>query len=166
MKQWISLLFAALAVFALVGCSPATDYSANAKEFSKSGMTLTLTEEFRELSYEGYTACYESQNVAVYVFKEPFSAIPGSGNMPLTDYANLVRENNASSTPTPIMTKNGLTYMEYDSQHQQTEETYASLCAMYKGSDAFWLIQFVCDKTEYEVYRPYFIAWAGSADFS
>ena len=85
MKKIISCLLAVLILFSFAACATGAE-----KEFTSNGMTLTLTDEFRETTYEGYTVCYESKDVAVFVLKESFSLQAGLGDMSIDDYAELV----------------------------------------------------------------------------
>ena len=43
---------------------------------------------------------------------------------------------------------------------------FCCVAAVYKGSDAFWFIQWACESEEYEEYRPHFVNWAKLVDVS
>ena len=160
MKKIISCLLAVLILFSFAACATGAE-----KEFTSNGMTLTLTDEFRETTYEGYTVCYESKDVAVFVLKESFSLQAGLGDMSIDDYAELVYKANASKSPSDISKEDGLISFEYSFLNEQENQTYSYYSAMYKGTDAFWLVQFACKEDLYEAKRPTFIEWAKTVTF-
>ena len=167
MKKLLSSILVLCAVLSLVSCSILGPvHSAAPAEFSSNGMTITLTEKFRETSYSGYTVCYDSSEAAVFVLKESFSLQAGLKDETLDWYADLVRQNNSSKSPSEIAKADGLVSMEYEFYNAQEDVTYQYYTAMYKGSDAFWLVQFACKKELYNEYRPHFIKWAQSVDVS
>lgn len=159
MKRAAALLLVLCCLFSLMGCSAKKVYEADAKTFTNDGLQIELTESFRaKEDYEGYTVCYDSAEVAVFVLKEAFTLAEGSESLSLEEYAGYVYEANASKNPDDVTTVDGLTCMEYTFDNNGSEYSY--FCAMFKGSDAFWLVQFVCMDTIYEEYKPYFIEWA------
>ena len=58
----------------------------------------------------------------------------------------------------------GLTTMEYEFLNEAENVTYCYFLSMYRGDTAFWLVQFACEASLYEDYRPYFIEWAKTVD--
>lgn len=162
MKKTISMILVlATLLLALVACG-----SAKPKEFTTGGMYFTLTDDFRQVSVPGYTACYESSKVAVFVLKESFSLQAGLGNKSLDEYAQMVRKNNSSKSPSDILKSDGLTYMEYKFYNAEYSTTYKYFCTMYKSSDAFWLIQFTCSDKLYADYKSSFVNWAKTVSFA
>lgn len=69
---------------ALVGClcisGLFSSITPEIKTFSSDGMTITLTDEFRETNIEYYTVAYDSKNVAVFALKEAFTLADGFDN--------------------------------------------------------------------------------------
>ena len=159
MKKVLSLALVLILMLSLVSCAP------KSKEFSKEGMTITLTNSFWEKSVDGYTICYDSRNDAVFVLKEAFSLLDGAEDLTLDEYAEMVRKNNASRSPSEIKKEEGLTIMEYTFLNESNGITYAYLTTMFKTSDAFWLIQFTCEKSDYDTRRASYIEWAKSVKF-
>ena len=78
MKRILSaaLVLTLLCSCLLCGCSL---FQASPKTFTKSGMSITLTDDFTERDYVSYTAVYDSQYVAIFAIKEEFSLFPLQG---------------------------------------------------------------------------------------
>ncbi len=159
MKKVLSLALVLILMLSLVSCAP------KPKEFTKEGMTITLTNSFWEKAMDGFTACYDSRKDAVFVLKEAFSMLEGAEELTLDEYAELVRKNNASKSPSEIKKEDGLTIMEYTFLNESNNTTYGYFLTMFKTSDAFWLVQFTCDESDYDTHRASFIEWAKSIKF-
>lgn len=155
MKKFVSLLLTALMLMSLASCM-----QAKPKDFSAQGMTITLTDAFKENTQPGYTVCYESSDVAVFVLKESFSLQPGADQLTLDEYAKLVRQSNASKSPSAVVEQDGFYSMEYTFLNEAENQKYAYFCTMFKGSDAFWLVQFACKEEAYDSQKDTFMTWA------
>lgn len=139
--------------------------SARAKTFSSDGMTITLTEDFKETKMEPYTVVYESKDAAVFVLREPFSLTSGFENNSLKDYADLViRANNLGSAE--VKTEDGLTYFVYQFTNPETKDVYHYFSYVYKTDDAFWMIQFTTLDKNAKAYAKQTKEWAKSVTFS
>ena len=160
MKKIVSLFLALVMLVAFASCGTAAP-----KTFSAQGMSLTLTSAFKENTQAGYTVCYESSKVAVFILKESFSLQPGLENLMLDEYAELVRQSNASKSPSAIEKQDGFHSMEYDFLNEKENQTYSYFCSMFKGPDAFWLVQFACKDGDYDAYRDTFMDWAKTVTF-
>ena len=160
MKKILSLALALVMLVTFASCG-----EANPKNFSAQGMTVTLTDAFKENTQAGYTVCYESSDVAVFILKESFSIQPGVENLTLDEYAELVRQSNASRSPSAITKQDGFHSMEYTFLNEQENQTYSYFCTMFKGTDAFWLVQFACKEGDYDSYKDTFLGWAKTVTF-
>lgn len=142
------------------------DYSENtSKIFTAEDMQITLTEKFSEIEFEGYTSCYDSNDIAVFTLKEDFSLFEGGGeNYSLEDYAELVKINNGL-TDDSLGTIDGLPYIEYEAQNPDNNITYYYVTFMYKTDNAFWIVCFTTEVSNSEKYIPQFIDWAKSVTF-
>lgn len=160
MKKLLSLVLVLVLLVALVSCG-----KAQPKTFTSSGISITLTSAFKENTQAGYTVCYESSKVAVFVLKESFSIQPGVENLTLDEYAALVRQSNASKSPTEITKQDGFCTMEYNFLNENENQTYSYYCTMFKGPDAFWLVQFACKEGDYASYKDIFADWAKTVTF-
>ena len=155
MKKILSLVLTLVMLVTFASCG-----EANPKNFSAQGMTVTLTDAFKENTQAGYTVCYESSEVAVFILKESFSLQAGVENLTLDEYADLVRQSNASKSPTEIAKQDGFYTMEYNFLNESENQTYSYYCTMFKGTDAFWLVQFACKEGDYASYKETFLNWA------
>jgi hypothetical protein len=147
------------------GCFRIKVYEASDKTFSTQGLTITLTSAFIETSgAKGYTACYDSPEVAVFALKESFDLQDGFGDLLAEEYAALVREANSDKNPSPVSDADGLLSIEYSFLNTVENKEFTYYTAMFKGEDAFWMVQFACESSLYEEYRPHFIKWAKTVD--
>lgn len=140
--------------------------SSEPKEFSKEGMTITLTNQFREISQDGYTTCYDSQNVAVFVLKEEFSLVEGFDKYTLNEYGDLLITNNNLDSSVKLQNNDGLTYFEYQSSNPETKDINHYFSVIYKTSDSFWMIQFATLEKNYNNNKQTIIDWAKNIEFS
>ena len=136
MRKRILALLLCIVLLASAGCS------AQPKDFSKEGLTITLTEDFKEQNDKSYTAYYLSDTVAVYALREEFELFEGGDvEVDLPYYMDLVIEaNGLDSKP---QEKNDLLYFVFEKEVKDNDFTYYAF--VYEGSDAFWLVQFCCE---------------------
>lgn len=130
------------------------------KEFSKDGMTITLTNQFAEKEYITQTVMYESRDSIVTALKESFSALEEAGlgsDITPEEYAELVIANNMLEN-CEIQEKEGLTCFQYD--RTVDGKAFSYLATIHKAPDAFWLIQFGCLETDFPEKESQFIEWA------
>lgn len=149
----------------IIGIGPSLSADSQPKIFSAEGMQITLTEEFKEQSINGFTACFDSKSMAVLTLKEPFSIMDGFEDYTIDQYAELVIKNN-NKNPESVKKENGLTYFEYTGLNPNNNVTYYYLTALYKAEDAFWIVTFSCSNDEQEKYKETFIDWAGNVKFT
>lgn len=153
-----AVLLAGVCGCGLLGGEPA------AKDFSKSGATITLTEQFTEKDLISQTAYYESRKAIVTMLKEEYSMFRNTEyeDMTLTQYAKLVIQVNGLSGK--VSEENGLTYFTYEKSTNGKDFKYYA--TVFKGPDAYWLIQFACETENFTEYQPEFQKWAKSVTFS
>ncbi len=137
-----------------------------AKEFSKSGMYITLTDAFAEGKYFNMTAYYEweDEDVTVSAIKEDFSLLEEEGasaSLSLEEYAKTLLK--ASELSAEIKTEGGLTYFTFEKTPYET--TYLYYAVVFRAEDAYWLFQFACPKESAAEYTPQFLEWARSVRF-
>lgn len=163
MKKYI-LIFASLVLtmILLTGCALSrltpTGSVAQDKSFSKSGMTIVLTDSFYEKSHVSFTACYESKNLAVFTLKEEFEYF--QNDMTLAEYAQLVVDVNGLDAE--VVEKEELTAFEF--QQELHGKNYKYFVSVYKGTDAYWLVQFACETKHYDKLLPQIIKFAQSVE--
>ena len=154
-KAFALFLTLVLSAAVLTGC-----FSEEPVEFSNSGMTVTLTSAFKEVEHEGFTAAYDSRDIAVFAIKEMISDLPGGASLTLEDYGKLVLETNGLDT---TLSKEGLlTYFVFEKDIDGAKYSYFS--SVYKGSDAFWLFQFACKSSSFDGLKDDVISYASSVE--
>lgn len=159
------VMIAALVVGLAVGfVSSFLNQESNApKDFSVYGMTITLTEAFDEESFEGFTQCYESRDIAVFALREPFTMMDGMKNYSLERYGTMVMQANGI-TGEGLQTQGDFAYFTYTSEGGDSE-TYYYFATVHKGTNAFWLIQFAVEQDMAQEYEDEFLQWADSVTF-
>ncbi|NMD44505.1 MAG: hypothetical protein GYA88_03660 [Clostridiales bacterium] len=138
----------------------------NSKVFSNSGMNITLTNEFEEFEYEGYTVCYASEEVAVFALKEAFADYEGLKDYTLEEYGEVILEVNKAHSPLEVRDIDGIKNITYTFNNPDTGDTYKYFTVLYKVSDAFWMVQFATFEEEYPKHEEQFIDWAKMISFS
>lgn len=134
--------------------------------FTSNGMSITLTNEFREVSQEGYTVCYDSAKVAVLALEEPFDSMEGFADCTLEEYADMVFYSNGFDETITLQQEQGLPFFEYQYENSDNGKTYVYYTVLYKETDAFWMVQFAAEEADYEAFRANFPTWANSVSFS
>lgn len=161
MKKTVSFVLLLTFIFALGGCAVKDTKD---KVFTKNEFSITLNEAYVESEYEGYYACYDSATVAVFVVKESFDIIEGFSEYTIDQYANLVMDSCKDKNPS-LRQKDGLSYIEYSFKNTELNKTYVYLTALYKSSDAFYMVQFTCEDKDYTEYKDYFLERAKTVKF-
>ena len=134
------------------------------RNFSGAGMTITLTDRFKEFNYEGFTQCYDSKDVQVFIRKETFSMIPGLKEYTVENYANLVLTANSRSA-SDLKNEGGILYFSYIAQGSDGRDYYY-MTTLHQGIDAFWMINFATIMTNENKLHDQFIDWAKTVKFN
>ena len=157
-------LFSLVILFCLVlsGCFwktmilPNNDTIGEPKTFQKDGITLVLTDKFKETkSQMGFDAYYTSDFCGVVVLKESFSLKAGLSNESIEEYIGDVIKNNGH-TNVKAQNRDGLWF--YESVNNGTKVYSYS----FKGSDAFWIVQYICRISDSEKLEDQIFLWAKS----
>ena len=165
MKKIVLLTALLLSISCLLcGCLPGImfipdeDTIGQAKKFEKDEFSILLTDKFtEEQSQLGFDAYFVADFCGVVVLKEEFSLEEGLDEMSLEQYITNVIANNGYTDIDP-QTKDGLWFYE-----RTANGSYAqSYC--YKGSDAFWIVQFLCNPSDTELLGDTFYLWAQSVE--
>ena len=161
MKKLVSFILLFTFIFTLGGCAVK---DTKEKVFTKNEFSITLNEAYIESEYEGYYACFDSATVAVFVVKEGFDIMEGFSDYTIEQYANIVMYNCSDKLPS-FHQKDGISYIEYSFKNTEVNKTYKYLTALYKSSDAFYMVQFTCEDKDYIEYKDYFIERAKTVKF-
>lgn len=152
----------AIAVGIFIGLAPTLFDKAKPKDFSNSGMTITLTDDFEATEDDiEFTAIYESRKVILLVTKENFTSFPGAFSMTLEEYGETIFEVFDLQECT-LKNENGLMSFEYNAI---SDREYNYQCYIYKTEDAFWLLQFATVAENAEDYKDEITEWAKSVTF-
>ena len=82
--------------------------------------------------------------------------------MTLNEYAKLVIT--ANSLTATAAEEDGLVYFTYEKSNNGKDYKYYA--TVFKGTDAYWLIQFACEVDDFDKFLPDFQKWAKSVKFS
>ncbi len=128
------------------------------KTFEKDGISITLTDRFTEqVSQRGFYAYYVTDFSGVVVLREEFSLQEGLAGQSLEEYVSGVIANNGHTDIEP-QNRDGLWY--YSGEEGATTNYSFS----YKGSDAFWIVQFMCMTSDAARYEDQIFLWASSVE--
>ena len=137
--------------------------SSRPEEYSVSGMTITLDKDFETSDFEGYEAAFVSDEVLVLVTREGFSLAEGLEDLTRDEYADLVLVNNGVDFE--LKYYGDVVFFEYEYLNSEDGAYYDYAICMYKGTDAFWLIQFATRAEDYADNRSDILKWASSVRF-
>jgi hypothetical protein len=138
---------------------------AQPKDFSKAGLTITLTQAFKERDAVSQTATYVSQRDLVFTLKEDFPSLADVGipsDTTLRDYASFILENNGIDAT--LLGSEARPWFTYS--HQANGKEYSYLVTVYRGSDAYWVVSFACESGRYTASEAQFQKWADTVKLS
>ena len=147
------------AVKSMLGPVP---HTVEATVFDCQGLRITLTEEFAETPVPGYTACYSAGDTAVFLLREGFDAMEGFEELDLNGYGAMILANNRMDQTVTLQTQDGLTVFDQVLSDAQTGTEYYYYCGLFKGTDAFWMVQITTLAEDAAQKVPQFRRWLGS----
>ena len=155
-------------VWLLCGCSVSEPAPAEpvAQTFGKAGMSITLTDAFYEKDHVAYTACFTSDDIAVFTLREEYSLFEHtdfSSATSLEEYAGLVWSSNQFQGTVPLVTDGDLQYFEYDFISNGNEYTYRTY--VFKDAEGFWLVQFATFTSSFEALQDTIHSYAATVTF-
>lgn len=128
------------------------------QDFEKDGIKILLTDQFVEKKSElGFYAYYVSNFCGVVVLKEEFSLEEGLADRSLEEYVRNVIANNGHTDIEP-QNKDDLWFYVRDS------DGIRSYSYSFKGSNAFWIVQFLCKTSDAPMLEDLFYLWADSVE--
>ena len=138
------------------------------KVFSKSGLSISLTRDFKEKEVLDFTAYYTSEKIMVLTLKVEFDGFDADKWNPYKhscfEYAEKISKEYKeiySSTTEPIANE-GLIYFTF--AFEQNGKNYKYLLATYKANDAYWQVSFGCEKRNFESLQKDMICYAKSVN--
>ena len=135
----------------------------DSKEFTKSGVSITLNEDSAEEPIEGFDVTYSSNSMAVFMQKSEFDGDEEFAAMTVDEYCDAVIKANGKNSE--ILHKDGLTYYEFSYISDQSIN-YRYVCFVYKTDDSFWFVQFAVEETNYTLYEDDIFTYAKSVKFN
>ena len=167
-RKGILVIIIAAIAGGIIGFLSNWDFSSSSngapKKFSDNGMSITLTNGFKNVQFEGLTNCYDSADVAVLALKEEFTLMEGFEDYTLEEYGELVLINNGLDVSS-LNNVDGLLEFEYEYTNPETNENYIYCSFIYKSDDAFWLVQFATLTENIDTYSTSIVEWAKSVSF-
>ncbi len=160
---WILVLAALFgAVIGFLASSDLLKGDPEPKTFTKAGISITLTDRFSEFKADGYDVAYETNKEVVFVLRESFDIAPGVEALTVEEYAGFVMEANEQNEE--LKSEDGLLYYEYDAMGDNKVE-YHYTVFLFKGPDAFWIVQFATFEKNAEAAHDQIMEWAKSVTF-
>lgn len=150
-RSLIALLLCAVMLLAC-GCS------AEPKTFTTNGLTIELTDDFTEETMDGFTAAFQSKDVFVFALKESFNVL--GSDMNLDEYAQLVLD--ANTMEAEIQHESEQTFFTFEKSVSGKDMTYTAV--VYKGEDAYWMIQFACLTSDYAKLKDTILGYAATVE--
>ena len=153
MKKFIILAISLILCFSLSSC----DSIIEPIDYVQNGIQITLDTSYKRSNVQKYTACYRSSVATVYLLREAFGDAL-TDTVSLAEYAAMVQ--NANGLTEEISEHQNYLSFEYETVADGIR--LMSLVAVYKMSDCFWTVQFVCDSSYYETLCDSFESFASS----
>ena len=154
--RFISLILAVCAITLSFASCLSTE--PKEKDFSKAGLTITLTEEFTEQEIVTQTAYYLSQKAIVTTLKESDEVLK---DFNVKKYAEAICE--IYKLDSTVTVQEGYAEFSYEKELSGKDYHYYARC--YKNGNDFWLVQFACETKNIEEFKPKFDKWASSIKF-
>lgn len=162
----LAAVLAVIVILGLIGVYLLTGGGASKKDFSADGISITLTEDFERVFVDGFALSCKSHDVAMFVLKEPFTLMEGAENLQVQEYANIVFQYNIQAANAQLLTDGNTTWFEYSYTNTMENKDYHFFIYVFKSDDAFWLVQFATPEALAQEYKPQFLDWAKTVDFS
>ena len=136
------------------------------KHFSENGMEITLTREFRKVQMDGFDVCFTSKEAAVFAIREGFDLVEGVSDLTVEEYGEIAIDSNRLDDSVTLKDDIGFPYFEYVRENEEQKCDYHYFVALFKAEDAFWMVQFAVQETDFADYRDSFITWAKTIEFT
>lgn len=170
MKKLIAISLALILALSLCACgggelvSDLLDKEPESKTFEVNGMSITLTDEFRETEMEGKDACYLTDSVGVVVTSEAYSAFTDIGyeidDITLEQYAEWVLIAGGYSD-SEVKEKDGIVYFIYDGGNN-----FTYYGCVFKAEENFVTVNFYTTSSEFDSMEDTFAEWAQTITFN
>lgn len=167
MKKITKVFISVMLLFFVAGCSSSEEPAKEStKVYSNNGMSITLPDKFYEKDMISFTNYYESDDTFVTALKESFKDLESIGlnsKSSLEDYAKIILKGNKLDSK--LYTSEDNKYMYFTYENEISEKEFYYMGVVYKTDDAFWLINFACEKDNKSKYSDTFVKWADTVKF-
>jgi hypothetical protein len=138
--------------------------SANPKNFSMSGMTITLTDAFSEGKAEAFDVYLKSDDVIFAATEETSDELQRAGYEinSLADYADEILSLKGASK-NDLQVRNDYRYFVTTDTVSGASYTYVR--CIFKASDAYWVCEFACKTKNYDKLDDKILGWADTIKF-
>lgn len=173
-RKGILVLIAAILVGFVIGFAITSGLFSNIfkkaakpQTFTADNLRITLNETYAlsEEDYSDYEGVFENDSSMVLILKDDFETLEELKSYTPEQYGKVLIDLYQLKTSEIKTDENGNTYFEYEYTDSETDGTLVYQDYIFKSSDGFWLVQFVCDKQDHEVYAPRFTEWANTVTF-
>lgn len=162
MKKYLKYFSLLLVGVLLTGCA----FLEDEKTYEVNGIKITMANDMVEKDLVSQTAYLEGDEVIFTALKESFTDLSQVGiteESALKDYANLILTGNKLDSKVIEDDTNNVTYFTYEKEISGKDFYY--LASVYKANDAFWLVNFACEKKNADEYKDKFLKWASTVEF-
>lgn len=142
----------------LCGCT------ANPKNFSLSGLTITLTDDFEVGKANAFDIYIKSEDVIFTAVEETTSELEKGGYeiSSLADYADeIIKLNNAGSSS--LKSRNNYKY--FVTHRTVSGARYSYVHCIFKNSDSYWVCEFACKAKNFDRLEDKILSWADTIKF-
>lgn len=163
MKKIVLLMLFAFSVIALTSCDL---FGPEEKEFSGSGITITLNDSFTETETVIAPLYLTSLNHIFMGTRESKSLFSGSAINSLTDYAEAVLENAGHSSNSVYDSESDTEYVYayYTASVDDSEFGYMLVCM--ETDDYYYLMNFGCLNSHLDDNKDLYIEWTDTIEVS
>ena len=161
-KKYLCLIICTALMIAFSGCT--TDLGDEEETYSSNGFSITMNNGFRKKDMQAVTYYLESRQVMFTALKESIASLADSGitaDSTLQEYMDVVVEANKLDG-TAVQEGNGGNVLYLNHEGAANGKSYFYTVAAVKGSDAFWLCNFICQTDIRSEYEPKFLDWAAT----
>lgn len=160
-KKIVSIIVGAIAfVVAFVGMQQIS-LNTNNKKYSSNGFSIELPESFYKKDLASATAYFESKDAIVTALKEDYKTLEVvniNKESTIQDYAKAVGNNNKMTINLKDLKNTNYKYFTYEKTNSSKPFYYVGV--IVKSNDAFWLINFGCERKNKTKYETKFLDWA------
>lgn len=159
-KRTLFLYIAVLLLPALLtGCS------ANPQNFTVGSITITLTEDFKELQSQNFDVYLTSDDVAFSAVEETEEELEYAGFeiASLNDYCIEIAELNKIPRSSLVQRDS---YYYFTNTKTISGAKYTYVHCMFNEGNSYWVCEFVCKTKDYNRLKERMLEWADTIEFN